>query len=115
MVSAHSGEKVPSGQEIMQVINREHMHLELQLFQKDIPKVKEGQKVFFTIPAFEGSPVFEGEVNLVGKNLDLDYKTIRVHVHFDENEILIPRCMLKQKLCRTEKNEGFVHNSSYYG
>ncbi|MBU2907522.1 efflux RND transporter periplasmic adaptor subunit [Arenibacter algicola] len=102
-VSAHSGEKVMSGQEIMQVINREHMHLELQLFQKDIPKVKKGQKVMFTIPAFEDSPVFEGEVSLVGRNLDLDSKTIRVHAHFKEDELLIPGLYTEAKIMQDSK------------
>jgi cobalt-zinc-cadmium efflux system membrane fusion protein len=102
-VSAHSGEKVMSGQEIMQVINREHMHLELQLFQKDIPKVKKGQKVVFTIPAFEDSPIFEGEVSLVGRNLDLDSKTIRVHAHFKENELLIPGLYTEAKIMQDSK------------
>lgn len=99
-VSAHTGEKVMSGQEIMQVINREHMHLELQLFQKDIPKVRKGQKVKFTIPAFENSPVFEGEVNLVGKNLNVDSKTIKVHAHFEENEMLIPGLYVEAKIMK---------------
>ncbi|GBF21641.1 cobalt-zinc-cadmium resistance protein CzcB [Arenibacter sp. NBRC 103722] len=102
-VSAHSGEKVMSGQEIMQVINREHMHLELQLFQKDIPKVKKGQKVIFTIPAFEDSPVFDGEVSLVGRNLDLDSKTIRVHAHFQEDELLIPGLYTEAKIMQDSK------------
>lgn len=111
-VSAHRGEKVMSGQEIMQVIDREHMHLELQLFQKDIPKVKKGQKVQFTIPAFEESPVFEGEVSLVGKNLDMDSKTIRVHAHFEENEILIPGLYTEAKIMQDSKKTKVLPTSA---
>ncbi|MCM4156472.1 efflux RND transporter periplasmic adaptor subunit [Gramella sp. AN32] len=102
-VSANNGEKVPSGQEIMQVINREHMHLELQLFQKDIPKVRKGQNVIFTIPAFEDSPVFKGEVSLVGKNLNMESRTIRVHAHFKENEMLIPGLYVEAKIMQDSK------------
>jgi cobalt-zinc-cadmium efflux system membrane fusion protein len=111
-VSAHNGEKVLSGQEVMQVINREHMHLELQLFQKDIPKVKKGQKVQFTIPAFEDSPVFEGEVSLVGKNLNMDSKTIRVHAHFEENEILIPGLYVEAKIMQDSKKARVLPTSA---
>lgn len=111
-VSAHTGEKVMSGQEIMQVINREHMHLELQLFQKDIPKVKKGQKVKFTIPAFEDSPVFEAEVSLVGKNLDMDSKTIRVHAHFKENEMLIPGLYTDAKIMQDSKKSRVLPTSA---
>lgn len=111
-VSAHNGEKVMSGQEIMQVINREHMHLELQLFQKDIPKVKKGQKVQFTIPAFEESPVFEGEVSLVGRNLDMNSKTIRVHAHFKENELLIPGLYTEAKIMQDSKKARVLPTSA---
>lgn len=114
-VSAHTGEKVMSGQEIMQVINREHMHLELQLFQKDIPKVRKGQKVQFTIPAFEDSPVFEGEVSLVGKNLNMDSKTIRVHAHFKENEMLIPGLYTEAKIIQDNKKARVLPTSAIVG
>ena len=111
-VSAHNGEKVRSGQEIMQVINREHMHLEIQVFQKDIPKVKKGQKVTFTIPAFDDSPVFEGEISLVGKNLDMNSKTIRVHAHFKENDWLIPGLYTEVKIMQDSKTARVLPTSA---
>lgn len=111
-ISAHNGVKVMSGQEIMQVINREHMHLELQLFQKDIPKIKKGQKVQFSIPAFEDSPVFDGEVSLVGKNLDVVSKTIRVHAHFKENEMLIPGLYTEAKIMQDNKKARVLPTSA---
>lgn len=111
-VSAHNGQKVMSGQEIMQVINREHMHLELQLFQKDIPKVRKGQKVRFTIPAFEDSPVFEAEISLVGKNLDMDSKTIRIHAHFKENELLIPGLYTEAKIFQNSEKTRVLPKSA---
>ena len=102
-VSAHNGQHVLGGQEIMQVINREHMHLELQLFQKDIPKVKKGQSVAFTIPAFDDSPVFNATVSLVGKNLNEQSKTIRIHAHFKEDDILIPGLYVEAKVMQLVK------------
>lgn len=89
-LNAHKGKLVTPQDVIMVVINREHMHVELQVFQGDIPKVKEGQKILFTVPAFENGGTYEGEVSLVGKSLDLETKTIRVHGHFEEEDILIP-------------------------
>ncbi len=89
-LNAHKGKLVSPQDVIMEVIDREHMHVELQVFQRDIPKVKEGQKILFKIPAFENGKVYEGKVSLVGKNLDLETKTIRVHGHFEEQDILIP-------------------------
>ena len=88
-VKTHNGQHIEAGEMIMELINREHMHLELKLFQKDIPKVKEGQKILFKVPAFENNKLYDGEVSLVGKNMDTDAKTIRVHGHFHEEFDLI--------------------------
>lgn len=89
-LNAHKGKLVTPQDVIMEVINREHMHVELQVFQRDIPKVKERQNILFTVPAFENGGHYTGEVSLVGKSLDMDTKTIRVHGHFKEEDILIP-------------------------
>jgi cobalt-zinc-cadmium efflux system membrane fusion protein len=99
-VSAHLGELVKAGQEIMELINREHMHLELQVFQKNIPAVRAGQKIIFSIPAFENGEVHHGVVSLVGKNLNPDTKTIRVHGHFDEDPLLIPGLYVEAQIIR---------------
>lgn len=101
-LNVHKGELVTPGNTIMEVINREHMHLELQVFQRDIPKVKEGQRILFTIPAFDLEQLYEGEVSLVGKSLDLESKTIRVHGHFEETELLIPGLYIEAKIMADE-------------
>ena len=58
-LNAHKGKLVSPQDVIMEIIDREHMHVELQVFQRDIPKVKEGQKILFKIPAFENGKVYE--------------------------------------------------------
>jgi membrane fusion protein, heavy metal efflux system len=89
-VSAIKGEMVSAGREIMKVVDREHMHLELQVFQKNIPNVAQGQKLEFNIPAFENGKIYKGYISLVGQNIDPDMKTIKVHAHFIEDPLLIP-------------------------
>jgi len=102
-LNAHKGQLVTPQDVIMEVIDREHMHVELQVFQRDIPKVKEGQKILFTVPAFENGNEYEGEVSLVGKNLDLNTKTIRVHGHFHEQDILIPGLYVEAQIVTEPK------------
>jgi cobalt-zinc-cadmium efflux system membrane fusion protein len=89
-LNAHRGQLANPGLVIMEVIDTEHMHVELQVFQKDIPRVKENMDIRFRIPAYQDEKVYSGNIKLVGKNLDSETKTIRVHGHFEESPELIP-------------------------
>ncbi|UII27186.1 efflux RND transporter periplasmic adaptor subunit [Fulvivirga maritima] len=119
-VNAHNGQHVKAGEPIMELINRDHMHLELQLFQKDIHKVKEGQKIIFKVPAFENNKQYEGEVSLVGKNMNPKTKTIRVHGHFHEEFDLIAGLYVEANILQdTSKvkvlpDEAVIQNDGQY-
>jgi len=89
-LNAHKGQLANPGLVIMEIIDTEHMHVELQVFQKDIPRVKEKMDIQFRIPAYQNGQVYKGYIKLVGKNLDPTTKTIRVHGHFEESPELIP-------------------------
>ena len=79
------GKHVDPHEEIYELINTEHLHLELEVYQKDAPKVKKGQLVRFNIASL-GEREFIGEVFLVGKDLSEEKRSINVHVHFNDDE-----------------------------
>ena len=79
------GTYVSPADEIMEIINTDHIHLELAVFEKDILKIKEGQKIVFNIPeALEDT--FEAEVHLVGTSIDTKNRTVTVHGHLEDDE-----------------------------
>jgi cobalt-zinc-cadmium efflux system membrane fusion protein len=78
------GQHTDPSETIYEVVNTDHLHLELQVYEKDIGKVKKGQKVWFTIPSI-GSEQFRGEVFLVGKDLTSEKRSIGVHVHVPDD------------------------------
>lgn len=85
-VNVNKGMYVSPADEIMEIVNVEHIHLELSVFEKDIMKVKKGQKIRFKIS--EASEEYYGaEVYLVGTSIDSDSRTVKVHGHLinDEN------------------------------
>ena len=85
-VNVNKGMYVSPADEIMEIINTDHIHLELSVFEKDILKIKKNQQIRFTIP--EASPTyFEAAVYLVGTSIDPDSRTVKVHghLHHDEN------------------------------
>ncbi len=78
------GTYVSPADEIMEIINTEHIHIELSVFEKDILNIKEGQKIVFKIPeAVEDS--FEAEVHLVGTSIDTKNRTVMVHGHLEDD------------------------------
>ncbi|MEC7265226.1 MAG: efflux RND transporter periplasmic adaptor subunit [Bacteroidota bacterium] len=78
------GSYVSPASEILEIVNNEHVHLELTVFEKDILKVKKGQKIEFTIPE-ASNQTYLAEVHLVGTSIDDAKRTIKVHGHL-ENE-----------------------------
>ncbi len=79
------GRHVAPSEEIYEIVNNDHLHLELNVYEKDINKVKKGQKVWFTVSGIENR-TFHGEVYLVGQDLTEEKRSINVHVHINEKE-----------------------------
>ncbi|WP_209400740.1 efflux RND transporter periplasmic adaptor subunit [Pseudozobellia sp. WGM2] len=67
---------------ILEIIDNNHIHLELSIFEKDIMKIKKGQSIRFRIPE-ASDKTFEAEVYLIGTSID-ENRTIKVHGHLHE-------------------------------
>src|SRR3546814_17856665 len=66
-----------------ELINTDHMHLELNVYENAIAGVKKGQSILFSVPSLGGER-YQGEVFLVGKSFDMEPKTVKVHGHFND-------------------------------
>ena len=82
-VNVSSGTYVSPADKIMEIVNTDHIHLELKVFEKDVLKIKKGQKVIFRIPE-SSDKSFEGEIHLIGKSID-ENRTVQVHAHIDHD------------------------------
>lgn len=73
---------------LFKIIDTEHLHAELTVFEKDVPKIKIGQKVKFHLVNEEKER--EAEVYLIGREISSD-RTVRVHCHLQtEDTELLP-------------------------
>ncbi len=83
-VNVTRGSYVAPATPILEIIDNDHIHIELSVFEKDIMKIKKGQDIDFKIP--EGSSdTFEAEVYLVGTSVE-EGRTIKVHGHLKDEE-----------------------------
>lgn len=89
IMNANVGMPVAPSDVMLEIVDTNHLHLELAVFEKDILKVKVGQKITFTVPEATNE-VFDAEVHLVGKSIEGNDRTINVHGHLDDG--------IKQKL-----------------
>ena len=79
------GQHVNPSEEIYEMVNIDHLHLELNIFEKDVIKVKKGQRVRFIVSGIDNQE-FTGVVFLVGNDLSENKRSINVHVHLDVEE-----------------------------
>jgi membrane fusion protein, heavy metal efflux system len=87
-VNVNIGQHVNPADVMFKIVDTHHLHAEAQVFEKDIPRIKIGQKVTITL-ANDPRPR-HATVYLIGKEITAD-RTIRVHCHFEEEDInLIP-------------------------
>jgi len=83
-VNVSNGMFVSSANELLEIINTDHIHLELNVFEKDILKVKKEQKINFKVPE-ASSENYLAKVHLVGTSID-ENRIIRVHGHIEDEE-----------------------------
>jgi len=79
-VDINLGQHITAQDQAIEMVNKTHVHVELGVFSRDILKIKEGQKVTFTVNGNDET-VFEGEVFLIGETVDEKSNTVNVHVH----------------------------------
>ncbi|MEZ4968170.1 MAG: efflux RND transporter periplasmic adaptor subunit [Flavobacteriaceae bacterium] len=84
-VNISKGMYVSPADEIMEIIDTDHIHLELSVFEKDIMNVKKGQKIRFKISE-ASEEYYDAEVYLVGTSIDADSRTVKVHGHLNNDE-----------------------------
>jgi cobalt-zinc-cadmium efflux system membrane fusion protein len=81
-VFLNSGQVLKEGDPICEMVNPEHIHAELMVFEKDVSRVKEGQKVEFSLVS-DPEHHHQAEVFLVNRKIAKD-RTVQVHAHLEE-------------------------------
>ncbi len=99
-VQITTGEYVAAHRELFRLIDPGHLHAEIFVFEKDLPRLHEGQQVIFRI--LNDTATRYGKVFLIGKELTPE-RTIRVHCHLDRNyPDLIPGLYLQAQIVTGE-------------
>ena len=91
--------------EILEIINTDHIHLELNVFEKDVLRLRKGQEIRFQLPE-TSAETYLGEVYLIGTDIDQN-RTIKVHGHLkNESGVQFLRGMFVEAEILVEGDEG---------
>ncbi|MTI23098.1 efflux RND transporter periplasmic adaptor subunit, partial [Fulvivirga sp. RKSG066] len=92
------GQFVEPQTKMFMIVNTEHVHADLMVFEKDVYKVKEGQKISFTIESVPDSQL-SAEIYSVGKKFEQNPKAVHVHAEIKSKEdFLIPGMYINGKI-----------------
>lgn len=81
-VDASLGQALSMGESICEVSNLAYLHPVLYVYEKDLNRVKAGQKVELRFPG-AGEQVFKAHIDYLERSVDAERKTVRVHARFD--------------------------------
>jgi len=85
-VNAENGGFLSPSEIALSIINTDHIHLDLNIFEKDINSLKEGQKILFRLPD-KKNVNYEAEVFLIGQSIHAENRMVNVHAHLkDESQ-----------------------------
>ncbi|QCR21934.1 efflux RND transporter periplasmic adaptor subunit [Pontibacter sp. SGAir0037] len=90
LVEVNIGTFAQPGQEMFEIVDNHHLHLDLNVFEKDFHLVEKGQKVLFTLPNVAKEPI-EAKVFSVGKAFEGDSRMVTVHAeitHTTDSKLL---------------------------
>ncbi|MDO3693414.1 efflux RND transporter periplasmic adaptor subunit [Wenyingzhuangia sp. chi5] len=111
-INMHNGVFVMPNVSLMEIVANDHLHLELDVFEKDIDKIKVGQKISYTTPAINNTQ-YKGEVSVIGKEFNGTAKTVRVHGHLeDEKPIFIKDLFINAKIWLNDKTVNALPESA---
>lgn len=89
-INATIGTYAEHNQPVFDIVDNSKVHVDLMVYEKDIYKVKPGQKVDFILTN-QGNEIIQGTIFGVSKNFENETKALTVHASIlDESHELIP-------------------------
>ncbi|NVK52067.1 MAG: efflux RND transporter periplasmic adaptor subunit [Flavobacteriaceae bacterium] len=80
----NKGMFLAANSEMMEIIDNDHMHAELNVFGTDITKIEKGDEFEFQPSGIDVA--YRGYIKLISQKVDDQTKTVNVHGHFEDEE-----------------------------
>lgn len=112
LVEINIGKFVDPASEMFEIVDNEHIHIDLHVYEKDINAIKIGQKVLFSLASNEGVD-YEAVVFAIGKAFENDTKSVRVHAEIiAKNHNLLPGMYVNAIIVTNRKTRRVLPDNS---
>lgn len=97
-VEVKTGQYVQPETDLFEIVNIDHIHADLMVFEKDVHKVEKGQRIRFSVQSLEGQDLY-AKIYSVGKKFEQDPKAVHVHAEIEnKSEKLIPGMYIRGQI-----------------
>ncbi len=105
------GQFISSENTLYEIIQPDHLHLELSVYISDLSSISVGDDVEFSIPG--SSEVKKAKVHLLAPTVGTEERSAKIHAHLNqENDDLIPGTSVKATIFSKPASQMVVQNSS---
>ncbi len=101
-LSINKGQFLESANMVCEIINSSNVQIVLNVFEKDLQRIKTGQKVVF-YPVHNKEKLFVTKIQILGVQVDSDNRTIKAICNFENKEsILYPGMFIRGSVSLSE-------------
>lgn len=112
-IEINIGKFVSPQQEMFEIVDNEYLHLGLKVFEKDIEKVKAGQKITFSLTT-RPDRIYEAEIFALGKAFDMDTRAVKVHAKIiGAHEGLLTGMFVEARIVTANKEVDALPNEAF--
>jgi cobalt-zinc-cadmium efflux system membrane fusion protein len=102
-VNIRTGQFAEPQKTLFEIVDNRKIHADLMVFEKDIYKVKTGQKVVFEVESVPMSPM-TATIFAVGKSFEQNPKAVHIHAKIDNKQgVLIPGMYITARIATGNK------------
>ena len=113
-VQVKMGQYVDPQTELFEIVDTHHVHADLMVFEKDVYKVKKGQKITFDVQSIPNQEL-TAEIYSVGKTFEENPKAIHIHAEIENKEgNLIPGMYIKGRIQVESTETNGIARKCYY-
>lgn len=96
-IDAKTGQYLDPQNQMFSIINNNHVFADLMVYEKDVAKIKKGQKVLLTAQSLQGQTI-TARISSVGKTFEPNPKAVHVHALIDNKYNLISGMYIKGRI-----------------
>jgi membrane fusion protein, heavy metal efflux system len=112
-IDINIGRFVSPEQEMFDIVDNEHLHIGLKVFEKDVDKAKVGQKVTFALTS-RPEKIYEGEIFALGSAFEMDTRAVKVHAKIiGSHEGLLSGMFVEARIVTTDKKGNALPDGAF--